>query len=226
VLRICLHVPRSNPSAGIASRPARTKSADLLTDGGRVVGVIANPPDDDPPETFADRLRALRRQAGLTQAEVARRAGVAPRAYETWERGERMPRTAVPALAVVFNVSPRYLLEGELGPERDELTAKLEAIKVLIGATVGGIETHFRASRQRLRAIEARLDALEVVADRAIVVLERLAEVAGTAVFADDASEVELDDEPSWPEAGPGPASERDARARRRSGRARRHDSD
>jgi transcriptional regulator with XRE-family HTH domain len=47
---------------------------------------------DGAPQTFGDRLRAARAEAGLTQEEVARRSGVTLRLYSGLERGEGEPR--------------------------------------------------------------------------------------------------------------------------------------
>ena len=43
-------------------------------------------PSKRPRPTFVARLHALREQAGLSQAQVAEKVGVSPRAYGFWER--------------------------------------------------------------------------------------------------------------------------------------------
>jgi transcriptional regulator with XRE-family HTH domain len=40
---------------------------------------------------MAERFKQLRKAAGMTQEELARKAGVAFAAYRTWESGKRMP---------------------------------------------------------------------------------------------------------------------------------------
>lgn len=45
----------------------------------------------DEKSTFARRLEALRKQAGITQYELARRAGLSKQAMSQLERGERDP---------------------------------------------------------------------------------------------------------------------------------------
>jgi transcriptional regulator with XRE-family HTH domain len=46
----------------------------------------------DPAAPFAERLRACRLAAGLTQAELAARAGVSASAIVNYERGSARPR--------------------------------------------------------------------------------------------------------------------------------------
>lgn len=48
--------------------------------------------------TYGATLRAARERAGLTQAELARRAGVAPNTVARLERGEMEPRPATKAV--------------------------------------------------------------------------------------------------------------------------------
>jgi DNA-binding transcriptional regulator YiaG len=70
--------------------------------GGRVAagrhGILHNRPTlclpclaECPAAPFADRLRSHRLGAGLTQAELARRSGVAERKIAGYERGEARP---------------------------------------------------------------------------------------------------------------------------------------
>ena len=47
-----------------------------------------------PEWTFGDRLRKARREAGLSQQEVAERIGVPLGRYSGWETGEFSPRSA------------------------------------------------------------------------------------------------------------------------------------
>jgi transcriptional regulator with XRE-family HTH domain len=41
---------------------------------------------------FAELIQNLREQAGLSQAELARKAGVPVRSVQNWEQGHRLPR--------------------------------------------------------------------------------------------------------------------------------------
>jgi transcriptional regulator with XRE-family HTH domain len=63
---------------------------------------------DKQADTFADLLRGWRESAGLTQEELAERAGLTPNAISALERGERThpyPQT-VRALAEALNLRP------------------------------------------------------------------------------------------------------------------------
>lgn len=60
------------------------------------------------------QIAALRKSAGLTQAELARHMHVSPSAIGMYEQGRRLP--AVPTLAALsqeFNVTIDYLVTGE-----------------------------------------------------------------------------------------------------------------
>ena len=59
-----------------------------------------------------DRIRNLREDADLTQAELGERINVPQRTYAYYENGERMiPPQILVALAQFYHVSVDYLLE-------------------------------------------------------------------------------------------------------------------
>ena len=67
------------------------------------------------------RLAALRRAAGLTQAELADVVGETQRNIAYWEQADKPPRSdVIPKLASVLGVSVETLLiaDGELAPGR------------------------------------------------------------------------------------------------------------
>jgi transcriptional regulator with XRE-family HTH domain len=41
---------------------------------------------------FAELIQQLREQAGLSQSQLARKAGVPVRSVQNWEQGHRLPR--------------------------------------------------------------------------------------------------------------------------------------
>lgn len=66
------------------------------------------------------RIAALRRQAGMNQAELARRLKISPSAVGMYEQGRREPSAdMLLAMARTLQVSVDYLLSGE--PGREEL---------------------------------------------------------------------------------------------------------
>jgi len=66
-----------------------------------------------PPEGFAARLRALRKQKGLSQTELGERVGVHYTHIGRYERGVSRPAAdTLKRLADALGVSGDYLLEG------------------------------------------------------------------------------------------------------------------
>ena len=64
---------------------------------------------------LGQRIALLRRQAGLSQAELAARMGISPSAVGMYEQGRREPSVdALVALAEIFRVSTDYLLTGKV----------------------------------------------------------------------------------------------------------------
>ena len=62
---------------------------------------------------LGERIAALRRQAGLSQAQLAQRLQISPSAMGMYEQGRREPSMeTVVALAREFQVSTDYLLTG------------------------------------------------------------------------------------------------------------------
>ena len=70
---------------------------------------------------FGDFLYTLRREKGLTQAQLAAMLGVTNKAVSKWETGEAMPETSqlVP-LARIFGVTVDELLEGRRKDKQDK----------------------------------------------------------------------------------------------------------
>lgn len=61
-------------------------------------------------EIFAERLRTLRKNAGLTQAQLAEKAGMTASVIARYETGKAMPRQkAIEKLAAALNVAPAAL---------------------------------------------------------------------------------------------------------------------
>ncbi|WP_075565928.1 helix-turn-helix domain-containing protein [Streptococcus timonensis] len=70
---------------------------------------------------FSERLKKLRKQAQLTQVDVAEKLGISQPAYASWERGVKKPtQENLVKIAQVLNVSVDYLV-GNSEENSDEL---------------------------------------------------------------------------------------------------------
>lgn len=82
---------------------------------------------------FSDTLAALRRQRGMTQAELAAQLGISKSAVSMYERGNREPELdLLQRMADLFGVSVSSLLgrgEDELPGVDPELTEYLESLR-------------------------------------------------------------------------------------------------
>lgn len=93
---------------------------------------------------FAERLRDLRIQKGLSQIELGKKLGLSNSTISMYERGEREPDFEnLDLIADFFNVDTNYLLGKEIGstyyldPETAELAkevAERSELKVLFDA--------------------------------------------------------------------------------------------
>jgi putative transcriptional regulator len=60
---------------------------------------------------FSERLKTLRKEARLTQVNVAEKLGISQPAYASWERGVKKPtQENLVKIARVLNVSVDYLV--------------------------------------------------------------------------------------------------------------------
>ena len=70
---------------------------------------------------FSDRLKELRKQAHLTQVELASKLGIVQSSYADWERGKKKPtQENLVKIAQILNVSVDYLV-GNAEEKTDEL---------------------------------------------------------------------------------------------------------
>ena len=77
--------------------------------------------------TLSEKIMLLRNRAGLSQAELAEKLGVAKKTLLRWERGEAMPDIEkIVLLAEIFSVSTDSLLIDSIDPEKktDEVQSK------------------------------------------------------------------------------------------------------
>lgn len=74
------------------------------------------------------RIAALRREAGMSQAELAQRLQISPSAVGMYEQGRREPSVdTLVTMAEVFGVTTDFLLTGKAagGAEEDKLVRML-----------------------------------------------------------------------------------------------------
>jgi transcriptional regulator with XRE-family HTH domain len=66
-------------------------------------------------QELGDRIRLKRKQAKLTQGQIAQKRYVSPQAVSKWERGENAPDIALlQSLAMMLNTTVDWLLGNEL----------------------------------------------------------------------------------------------------------------
>lgn len=84
------------------------------------------------------RIAALRRQAGLSQADLARKLAISPSAMGMYEQGRREPSLRLLGeMARILGVSTDYLITGTPPPEEH---AAIEAL----------LQDRIRSARQNL----------------------------------------------------------------------------
>ena len=65
---------------------------------------------------FNERLRAIRKEKGLTQAELAEKAGIAVNSVRLYEAGARLPKLdTIARMAVTMGLTANDLMAGQWG---------------------------------------------------------------------------------------------------------------
>lgn len=86
---------------------------------------------------FSERLKKLRKDAGLTQVDVAEKLGISQPAYASWERGVKKPtQENLVKLSNILCVSVDYLL-GQT--ENKQTSDVLEDIELLFRMNSKGL---------------------------------------------------------------------------------------
>lgn len=84
-------------------------------------------------DTFAERLKFLRKKAGLSLAAVGRQLNVSSQAVHKWEVGGNVDFQRQIGLAELFNVNPGWLMHGKPDEDGDQFPHYIFA-----GITPGG----------------------------------------------------------------------------------------
>ena len=111
--------------------------------------------------TFGDRVAGAREQAGMTQAELAKRLGVKLKTLKGWENDLSEPRAnKLSMMAGMLNVSLLWLLSGEGdAPESPEQAVKLSSDVTDLLGEIREIRTQLALSTDRLDRLEKSLRA-------------------------------------------------------------------
>ncbi len=92
---------------------------------------------------FAERLKELRKQAHLTQVELAKRLGIGQSSYADWERGKKNPtQENLIKLAQILNVSVDYLIGNS---DEENTNKELEDIELLFRMNSKGLTDEEKA---------------------------------------------------------------------------------
>ena len=79
------------------------------------------------------RIAILRRSAGFSQADLAKRLRISPSAVGMYEQGRREPAADILiAMADIFGVSTDYLLTGKARSESERAMAEKSAFQCLM----------------------------------------------------------------------------------------------
>lgn len=97
---------------------------------------------------FSERLREALRESGLTQKDLAEKAGITEAAVSHYLKGDRLPRAAVASrIANILGTSSDYLMSGTAGDKETEI---LEAKRLI-------------ARNVRNMTIEERMEIIQIL---------------------------------------------------------------
>ena len=78
---------------------------------------------------FSERLKKLRKDAGLTQVDVANKLGISQPAYASWERGVKKPtQDNLIKLSKILYVSVDYLLGNTESKQTSDVLEDIELL--------------------------------------------------------------------------------------------------
>lgn len=111
--------------------------------------------------TFGDRVAGAREQAGMSQADLAKRLGVKLKTLKAWEDDLSEPRAnKLSMMAGMLNVSLLWLLSGEgPGPDGPEEAQELSHDVTELLMEIRDIRAQLALSADRLGRLEKSLRA-------------------------------------------------------------------
>lgn len=110
---------------------------------------------------FSERLKELRKQAHLTQVELAKRLGIGQSSYADWERGKKNPtQENLIKLAQILNVSVDYLVGNSDEHLKED---ELDNVELLFRMNSNGLTEEEKAifKKELIEFMEKRKKAFE-----------------------------------------------------------------
>lgn len=121
--------------------------------------------------TMGDRIRILRKQHRMTQAELGSKIGVGKTAIVKYEKGEveNIPRSSIQKMATLFGVSPSYLMCFDDWDKNSEVLSDevklIERIQAKWGKDMVTLMQHFsemnEEGQQRILDVAESLNLLD-----------------------------------------------------------------
>ena len=110
---------------------------------------------------FAERLKTLRKQVKLTQAQIAEKLNISQQAYASWERGAKKPtQENLVKIAQVLNVSIDYLVGNSDEHLKED---ELDNVELLFRMNSNGLTEEEKAifKKELIEFMEKRKKAFE-----------------------------------------------------------------
>ena len=104
------------------------------------------------------RIAALRRESGMSQAQLAGLLQVSPSAVGMYEQGRREPSAdTLVELARIFSVSVDYILTGVPAPSEEDALEKMLLNRISSASSRIGLRKERPFSRQELAVLFAAM---------------------------------------------------------------------
>jgi transcriptional regulator with XRE-family HTH domain len=116
-------------------------------------------------KTTAEKIKALRKEKGLTLEQVAERVGVGKSTVRKWETGmiANMKRDKIAALAKALGTTPTFLIGWEEKKEKEKKNDLLANIIIRLrsdGLFKGAVENLYNLDGEKLQAVNQMLSTL------------------------------------------------------------------